>query len=185
MKKISYVIVIACALTALFSCKKDNNAKTSLADVQGSYSGTVKMSLTQAPASNLTNDGQKVEAIVKNNKIVIDSLPLIDIIKAVVGPESAPGIVALVGKVGYEIDYTPAFGIDQKEISMTLKAKPILLTIPPGSEVSVAVTAEKSGVYKYAGKTLTYAIHLESVTVGGNLLPTFKPMDLTFSMTKK
>lgn len=193
-----FLAALLCVFSLGFtSCSDDDDdvkfPDRQLTDMNGTYLGYMKATIKDKLEKNEeeADKGVSVTAIVENDVIKFESLPLDGIITAIVGEEDAPALIAAIGKVGYELPIEKKFDANKENIGLTLAPKNLEFTMNTGTEeepneVAVVVTISgTAGNYKYAGTNLTFTISADEVTLDGEKVPTFVSTVLNFDMLPK
>lgn len=204
------LFVVAISLISTFTaCSNDDGDNIpiySTKDVEGNYTGLM---LTESepvvnPHQNAGKEGEapkgiEVKAEVKDNQIIIDKLPVDELIKSIITDESqAEIIIKGIGDVNYTIPYTPTFDENKNHILLQLKPEPLVIKfaapVPEPhadeeetNEISIKVTIEtnENGNFTYDGSILKFAIKATKVEVGELPFEEFPATTFSFNMTKK
>lgn len=204
------LFVVAISLISTFTaCSNDDGDNIpiySTKDVEGNYTGLM---LTESepvvnPHQNAGKEGEapkgiEVKAEVKDNQIIIDKLPVDELIKSIITDESqAEIIIKGIGDVSYTIPYTPTFDENKNHILLQLKPEPLVIKfaapVPEPhadeeetNEISIKVTIEtnENGNFTYDGSILKFAIKATKVEVGELPFEEFPATTFSFNMTKK
>lgn len=188
---------------AFVSCSDDEGenlpTETTAASVYGEYNGNVTIAAISTNDTENSDEGTAVSATVENDTICIDSIPVRNMVMAVVSDESeADRIVKEMGKVSYKIGYKPTVNAAKDSVMLALDPKPLQLsfkTAPQeegGDSVAVSMEVKMSSAdgANYEGKTtnLKFVFSADEITVDNDgaqsALPDFNQTTFNFSMKK-
>lgn len=204
-------VVALSVITTFTACSNDDEGDDiptyTLKDVEGSYTGLM---LTESepivtPHENAgkeegdSPEGIEVKAEVKDKQIVIEKLPLEDLIKSIITDENqAELIIQGIGDISYTIPYTPTFDKIKSNILLELKPEPLEIKfIAPAPAphadkeetnetiIKVTIEANQNGNYAYDGSKLTFTFKATEVEVGDVPFKDFPATTFSFDMTKK
>ncbi len=191
MKKMFRKTVLAATLlsTLMFAaCSDDDNDRAlKLADLTGSYAGTFDFT----PSSSEINRDPKpetniaIELKVENGKVVIPEFPASTLIKALVGEESAGGLISMLGAISYEA----AMGTPTADATvLTAKLTTPVLRLDVGGALIVLITIESPDALRYEKSgALTFTLKTTQCQLGeGESAGTPFPLvnELKFKVTK-
>ncbi|MCM1301099.1 MAG: DUF4840 domain-containing protein [Alistipes senegalensis] len=170
MKEIIRKTVLAAALLSTLTfaaCSDDDDAQTlTLADLTGSYAGTFDF---MPSPSDLNPDpkpeqGVAVDLKVEDGKVVIPEFPAATLIKALVGEESAAGLVSMLGAISYEAAIgTPA----ADDAALTAKLTTPVLRLDVGGVLVVLIAIESPDDLRYTKNgTLTFTLKTTQCQLG-------------------
>lgn len=206
------LIVALSVITTFTACSNDDEGDDiptfTLKDVVGNYSGLMLTEFEPIinPHENAgkeegeTPEGIEVKAEVKDKQIVIEKLPLEDLIKSIIKDEDqARLIIQGIGDVSYTIPYTPTFDELKSNILLMLTPEPLEIKFiapaptPQADEeeeaneiiIKVTIEANQNGNYAYDGGKLTFTIKATEVKVADMPFEKFTTTTFSFDMTKK
>lgn len=192
------VFMSLCAMLSVVSfasCSDDDDQPKGIAidAVYGKYSGTMEIEGLKASALTVNaTTGPAIEATVDKDKVSFADFPIKELVIGILGSEEAAnGILQLVGKVNYDLAYTPTLNEQKDGIVLALTPQPLKLSIPLGADnvmvVNVMVNANGNGSYKNG--ELKLSIIAEKVMLGegeeAQEFPGFAPLTLTITMNQK
>lgn len=165
------------------ACSDDDEpaVEQKVEDMYGEYTGKMQVQILNAaaPTKEAAAAGTDVTATVNNNKVTFADFPIRDLIASILGEEGADALVSMIGKVSYEVAYTPTIADDKATISMALDPKPLEIE---AMRVSVNISAPNEGVYTFANGKLQMKLKVEGVS--GSPISAIPQMEFTFDLTK-
>lgn len=175
----SLLMIFALVGLSLTSCdNKDDGTPVPVKteDVNGIYSG--KVTTTQGTAKNEAT----ISFTANKNVITFDELPVKEIVQSVV-KDAAKAEVALktIGKVKYELNYTPALNKAKTAIELTFAPKTLEIKVPvDGATKNVVVTfsSPQKGVYK--SKSLKFELSADKITSDGAAVTPYTAVKYSF-----
>ena len=192
------VFMSLCAMLSVVSfasCSDDDDQPKGIAidAVYGKYSGTMEIEGLKASALTVNaTTGPAIEATVDKDKVSFADFPIKELVIGILGSEEAAnGILQLVGKVSYDLAYTPTLNEQKDGIVLALNPQPLKLSIPLGADnvmvVNVMVNANGNGSYKNG--ELKLSIIAEKVSLGegesAEEVNGFSPLTLTITMKQE
>jgi hypothetical protein len=189
MKKLSVLkafmaVLLAFVSISLISCKNDDDPEpVKLEDVNGNYKGKII----------ITQGGNKTEAAIsfaaKNKVITFTEFPIKEIVKSVVKDpvKTAAAIIAL-GKIKYDLDYTPVLNNGNNAVELTFAPKTLELQIPVdgvNKKAVVTFTVKQKGFYIGQNRSLKFDLAADKITVDGTILNPYEIIKYDFPYSVK
>lgn len=176
--KWSFVMMLAVVGLTFASCSDDDdNTPTvpTVEDVVGEYTG--KMTYAEKDTT--------LALTVKNDSVTFEEFPYEPLVAAIVGENAVPGIVELVGKLKYQVNYTAVMNAANDSVVITLKPEPLEINLGDVmGTVKVTINAENKGSYAVDKKNMKFGLTATEAMLGEtNFLKT--PIALSFDMNKK
>lgn len=164
MKRYALVAMALCLTTAFVACGNDDEEKIdtkTLADVNGSYTGTM----------SVLGSRQDVTATVSSSTVTFANFPVTPLIALVLqDEEAAAGIAQQLGNFGYNAKFAPVFNDDKTAIELTFTPDPINIAYAPvptlpdaKATVKVTIAAPEKGSYTYTGGKLSFALSVSKI----------------------
>lgn len=192
------------ALTLNFaSCDDNDTIEVEIPEnvaqkVYGDYAGTMLTEAVVTPENEGEPEGTAVEAVVKNDTVYFESIPIRDIVLGIIpDEETADKIVEAVGDVAYKIGYTAKQGDSANQVLMAMDPKPLVIDIaipqegaePANLHVEVSVAPVEGACYDTESSELKFKITATEVNLGEgeNQTPIedFPQTTFDFSLVKK
>lgn len=194
------VFMSLCAMMSVVSfasCSDDDDDQPkgiTIDAMYGKYNGTMQIEgLKAAALAENETAGPAINATVDKDKVSFADFPIKDLVIGILGSEEAAnGILQLVGKVSYDLAYTPTLNEQKDGIVLALNPEPLKLSIPIDEEgnvlvVNVIVKANGNGSYK--NEELKLSIIAEKVSLGEGEsaveVDDFSPLTLTITMKQE
>lgn len=174
--KWSFVMMLAVVGLTFASCSDDDETPTvpTVEDVVGEYTG--KMTYAEKDTT--------LALTVKNDSVTFEEFPYEPLVAAIVGENAVPGIVELVGKLKYQVNYTAVMNAANDSVVITLKPEPLEINLGTMGSVKVTINAENNGSYAVDKKNMKFSLTATEALLGEtNFLK--DPIALSFDMNKK
>ena len=169
---------------SITSCDDDddnnyNHIETPEAIMQkayGDYTGTMTTSpLAAQDSEGAAGEGHEIAATVMNDTVCFDSIPVKDIVLAIIPDEAtADMIVKAVGPVAYRIGYTATLNQAQDSVRMQMDTKPLTIDLaipqedaePASMHIEVSVQPVDGAAYAVGSQELKFKFVATEVKLG-------------------
>lgn len=173
------VIMFALVGLSLTSCdNKDDGTPVPVKteDVNGIYSDKV------TTIQGTTKNEATISFTANKNVITFDELPVKEIVRSVVKDAvKAEAALKKIGKVKYELNYTPALNKAKTAVELTFAPKTLEIKVPvDGATKNVVVTfsSPQKGVYK--NKSLKFELSADKITSDGVAVTPYTAIKYSF-----
>jgi hypothetical protein len=185
----SLLLLTGCLSVTLTSCEKDDNdspkPQVKVEDVNGTYNGNLK---TVQGTKSITT-ATTFEA--KDNVITFSDLRITEIVYSVIKDATkAEAALKTLGKIKYELNYTPALSIDKTSVDLALAPKTLELQVPvngTNKKTVITFSAKEKGVFttNKTVKVMTIGLVVDKITVEGTELTPFNVIKYEIPLSKK